>query len=115
MDVFTQETIYGHMNAEHGGMNDNPQANPVLQANYEEQQEVLRQAQIRRQYADLMQRHFATLAQRDREAENRQRNVRAQQLFAQALARNVNPDEFLERPTRAAEPAERGGGWCTVM
>ena len=49
MGVFDRATIYQHMNAKHGGIYDHPD-DPLLHVDFEEQQELLRQAGRRRNF-----------------------------------------------------------------
>ncbi|KAI0069253.1 hypothetical protein BV25DRAFT_119859 [Artomyces pyxidatus] len=136
MGIFEAGTIYRHMHSAHGGIHDDTPNNPVPNADYAQQEELLRQVAQRRQLAALEAvrreedvRRREEVARREREALRQQAELRRQtearvrqfaaytQPQVQFVAANAEA-RTRERLRQAEERSRREreeGGWCMIM
>lgn len=115
MGSFTAETIYDHMQREHGGIHgDEPEVDPEpvflggLQVDYREQERLLREAQLLRQQQLRQEQDYRRLRQHVLQPYNPTPRVPAWQ---QAERHNA------QRMLQAQQPAQPEG-WlqrCTIM
>ncbi|GBE87718.1 hypothetical protein BKA93DRAFT_904453 [Sparassis latifolia] len=124
MGIFTADTIYPHMHAQHGGIHDD--AEPALDFDYREQQELLRQVQARR--AQQAQ-PFELDAQRRARAlqlwdEEQQRRLQEDIERGRRMRLQIQEDRLREEQRRRAQEEqarqrrenERPQGWgCIIM
>lgn len=145
MGIFTAETIYGHMNTAHGTIHDDVPVIPEppvyigIQVDMEQQRELLRQAEMRR-VAALRNANVARAAQgqdhddvwhwgaanrvdlarqameRQREAEERMERIRRQREVEERERRLRERRLLLEADERRRAQERQSGGWnCTIM